>query len=275
MNKIRFYLYIGLVILHILLSSCGSAITATEQAFTPPDFSVALEINADHEIHGSLIVTNTGDSPFPKDNDFNASMYLWKQNSELRARVEAHVIQELAPEEAVTLNEGYWHLNPGTFFLTWGAPHYGGVITVFSVLEENGELYLGKSISFPVTPVLYEGQIARVGLIKNFQLIEDNSIIIQGETHIPDSGCIFPLLYDQTGIVDGFPVGQCAKIADGQWQLVVPADPGKEGCFLEKDRTYSLILFSDDLEIPPSPPFAIELSPPNMERHSSRSGSVR
>jgi hypothetical protein len=132
---------------------------------------------------------------------------------------------------------------------------------VFSVLEENGSQYLGSTASFNIKPASYGAQIAGPGMVTNIRIDEDVSLFIQGQTPIPDGGCVIPLLFDQSGIVDWFPAGQCASIADGQWLMQIPADPNNTQAFLDLDSTYSVILLSDDLNIPLSAPFVIDLSP--------------
>jgi hypothetical protein len=90
----------------------------------------------------------------------------------------------------------------------------------------------------------------------------DGTLIIRGETPVPDTRCVFPILFDSEGVVEGFPVGTCAQVAEGQWQMTLPADPSGYGVMLKEGVSYQVILFSEDLTLPPSEPFAVIISPP-------------
>jgi hypothetical protein len=93
-------------------------------------------------------------------------------------------------------------------------------------------------------------------------LDNNGTLFIQGETPIPDTSCVFPLLLDQEGVVDGFPTGVCVQIAEGQWQMQIPSDSTGSGIPIEPDTSYQIILFAGDLSVPPSEPFAVQISPP-------------
>jgi hypothetical protein len=254
--------FIWLPVSAIFISGCGDAGPPMDQVFTPPAFSAALEVNADQETLGSLIVTNTGEHTFPRDEAFEAEMNLWDQNTTPMFKIEVPTIQEIQPGETIYIASGYWHLDPGVYFLTWGSPKYGGVITVFSVIEKSDRLYLGELQSFRTKPANYVNITARAGSVQSFSLDDKDTIIIQGETPIPDLGCVFPLIFDQSGLLDGIPIGQCASIAEGRWQMQIPPDPADFQINIQPDTSYRIILFSDDLSIAPSEPFEIIISPP-------------
>jgi hypothetical protein len=223
---------------------------------------VELEINADQETHGSLVVTNHGDSAFPADNSFEAEMNLWDQNGTSRSKIEVPIIGAIEPGESVYLSSGRWHLDPGVYFLTWGSPKYGGTIAVFSVLDQDGWLYLGKAQSFRTKPANYPITVAHTGRVEAFTIEGDGTLVIRGETPIPDQGCVFPLLFDQGGLLDGFPVGQCTPSTEGHWQLRTSMDTESPRISIHVDTNYRVILFSDDLTIAPSEPFELYISSP-------------
>lgn len=263
-TKIRKTL-VAMILLLTLFASCrtdNSQQTGTDQVVTPPKFSVAVETNTAQETRASLMVINSGNTPFPGSDDFNAEMVLWTAEGEPRARIEANVIQSIGPDETIYLSSGYWKLDPGVYFLTWGAPDYGGNVTIFSVIENSGRLNLGSSVSFNTKPFEYEVQAASAGSIQSFSKEVDGPLTIRGETSLPDTKCVFPILYGNEGVVEGFPVGTCAQIAEGQWQITLPPDPGGTEIQLKKDVNYQAILFSEDLTLPPSEPFSILISPP-------------
>ena len=115
---------------------------------------------------------------------------------------------------------------------------------------------------FQIKSLEFQAQAASAGSIQSFSLNEDGTAIISGETPVPDNNCVFPIIFGDMGVVEGFPVGTCAQVADGQWQMSLPADPGGNGVELDIDTSYQVILFCEDLTLPPSQPFAIHISPP-------------
>ena len=251
--------------LAFLLVGCADHGPPTDQSFTPPRFSVALETNSNQETHGSMIVTNTGEDIFPEDEAFEGEMNLWDQTATLRSKIEALSIGKIQPGESIYPASWRWHLDPGIYFLAWGSPKYGGVITVFSVIEEVNRLYLGESQSFRTKPTNYTVTAVRVGSIEAFTLENDGTLNFRGETTLPENGCIFPLLFDYEGIIDGFSIGACAQIADGRWQLQILPDLGGSKITIKPDTSYRVIIFSDDLTIPPSEPFEIFITQPEQK----------
>lgn len=262
MHKKLFSAALWLPLFSIWIIGCKQSELPKDQVFTSPTFSVTLEVNADQETHGSMIVTNTGDTVFPGDEAFGAGMNLWDQTAAPRFKIEAPIIREIQPGESIFLTSGRWHLDPGVYFLTWGSPKYGGSITVFSVVEEAGRLYLGNSQSFRTKPTDYEVAAPRAGSVRSFNLGENGSLFIMGETPLPDHSCVFPLIFDREGLLDGFPTGQCASIAEGRWQLQIPVNSMGQEIRIQPDTSYRVILFSNDLTTPPSEPFEIQISPP-------------
>ena len=257
-----FVTVIWLMAMTILLAGCAQSLPASSQVFTPPAFSVALEVNADQETYGSLIVTNTGESLFPADDDFEGEMNLWDQTAAPRAKIEVPQVQEIQPGESLSLSSWTWHLEPGVYFLTWGSPKYGGSIAVFSVAQEAERLHLGKVRSFPTKPTHDPVTAEHAGSVRSFTLQDDGTLLLQGETPIPEQGCLFPLLIDQDGLLDDFPTGQCATITQGRWQFQIPMDPEGTQISIQPDTNYRVVLFSNDLTIPPSEPFDINISAP-------------
>jgi hypothetical protein len=254
-----------MLLLAVLLTGCAEdEQPAIDQVITPPSFSVVLEVNAAQETHGSLVVTNPSEDIFPADDDFNAEMNLYDQAAQPRAKVEAHVIQEIQPGESIYLSSGRWKLDPGVYFLTWGAPEYGGSVTVFSVIEESGRLYLGKSQSFPTKPVQQPAAAARAGSITSFRLDDEGTLTLQGKTQMPDGSHLFVLLYAHDGLLEGFPTGSWIQAKQGEWQLQIPSDPAGAKITIEPDSFYRAVLLTEDLTVPPSEPFVIEISPPQQ-----------
>lgn len=226
------------------------------------EFSVAVEVNSNQETHASLAVTNPGGGRFPGDDAFTGEMNLWDGRAALRASQEMPSLRSIQPGESVFPFGANWSLESGLYFLSWGAPEYGGVTVVFSVIEEGGRLYLGEQDAFSVKPKAYTIAAARAGSIRSFSLEPDGTLILAGETPIPDLNCVYPVLLDDTGIVPGYPTGICAQIADGRWQLQIPADPDGNRIEILEDVRYRAVLFSDDVRLAPSEPFDILISAP-------------
>ncbi|MBN2045351.1 MAG: hypothetical protein JW757_10055 [Anaerolineales bacterium] len=208
------------------------------------------------------MVSNPGKMLFPAKDNFDAEMTLWTAGGEPRARIEAHTIQAISPDETIQLASSSWKLDPGVYFLTWGSPEYGGNVTIFSIVEDAGRIYRANSVSFSTKPPEYNIQASSAGRIRSFSVEADGTLIITGETPVPDTHCVFPILFDGTGVVEGFPVGTCAQIAEGQWQMTHPTDPSGIKVQVKKDTSYQVIVFCEDLTLPPSEPFAVHISPP-------------
>jgi hypothetical protein len=253
---------IWLSIISIFLSGCADSGLPFDQVFTPPAFSVTLEINPDQETHGTMIVSNSSNHVFPADDTFEGEMYLWDHNAILRSKLEAHSIGKLQPGESVHLASWRWRLDPGVYFLTWGSSKYGGVITVFSVIENENRLSLGESQSARTKPPSYTVNTERAGSVEVFTLKNDGTLILRGETTLPEDRCIFPLLLEHESILEVFPFGQCANISDGSWTWQTPSEPGSLEVNIKPETSYKVILLSDDLATPPSEPFEINISPP-------------
>jgi hypothetical protein len=251
---------IGFSILSLWVSGCRNhpETTADESL----SFSTPLETNANQETHVSMVVTNASDHIFPADNEFDGEMKLWNQDGTLLSSIEAPSMRTIQPGESVFLSNGRWNLEPDIYILTWGSPKYGGIVTVFSVVEMDERLYLGKSQSFTTQPADYDTVASRSGSFTSITMADDDTWVIQGETPLPDHGCLLPLVLDPDGILTGFPLGRCANIADGQWRMQIPSDPASPVAELNPDTSYTVILLSEDLTIPPSEPFVIFLSPP-------------
>lgn len=252
----------------IILTACGA--NEPEQPDTDLvnatlNFSSAVEINTDQELHASLMVSNPGDTPFPEVDEFDAEMTLWTSDGEPRAKMEANMIQSIAPAETIQLSSGYWKLDPGVYFLTWGAPEYDGNITVFSIEKDADRINLGHVVNFNTNPADYVVAADHTGSIQSFSIEEDGTLTIKGQTSVPDKKCIFPILFDKNGVVEGFPAGACVQAAEGQWQMTLPSDPAGQGVQIEEDISYQVILFSEQLTLPPSQPFAVYISPPPQE----------
>jgi hypothetical protein len=189
-------------------------------------------------------------------------MVLWTAEGKPRAKIEANVIQTIDPDETIHLSSSNWKLDRGVYFITWGAPKYGGNVTIFSVVEEAGQVHVGNSVNFKTKPPEYETQAANAGSISSFSIEADGTLIIQGEAPVPDTKCVFPILFDDEGVVEGFPVGTCAQVAEGQWQMVLPADPSGPGIKVKENDSYQVILFSEELTVPPSEQFTVFIAPP-------------
>ena len=244
----------------LILAGCSPGGEPLDQVFTAPEFSAAYRSNG-NEVLGKLIVSNHGDSLFPGDDQLDGKMTLWTASGEPRAGLDQYSLPIIEPGESYQASSMEWILEPGTYFLAWGAPAYGGVLSVFSVEEKDGSLILGKTHSFRTKPAHFESGIENPGQIKEFRLEDDGGIFISGETPLPDQNCVLPLLYSQEGLVEGFPAGVCAPIADGRWSLEIPASPDKVGVQFEKGKNYRMMLFSGDLRLSPSEPFEIRIPP--------------
>lgn len=251
-----------LVLVFGLLMSCSNQQSPKDKPPTPLSFSVEIQVNSAEETHASFAVTNIGDSVFSEVDNFKGEANLWNSDATLRAKIKSSSIRAIQPEETVYHTSASWQLDPGIYFLTWGDPEYGGVITNFSIVENNERLYLGKTQTFNTEPTLYGNDIDHAGSVRSFTLDEDGTVMIQGETALPDDGCVMPLLFNNEGVVPGFPIGMCAEITDGQWQMQVPPDTSGSGITIEPDHNYNVVLFSDDMTIPPSKPFVVEISAP-------------
>ena len=261
-----FLISIVLSLVALPLAGCSGTVQPEDEVFTGQEFSVDLETTED-QIRANLIVSNPGDTEFPGDFEFDGVARLWDQAGENSSFLaDTYYLSPIGPEDSRVVTSLNWSIDPGVYFLTWGEPEYGGVITIF-VLENmlSGAPEVVRSFSFQTKPADYGPNISTAGMIKSFSQLEDGSIIITGETPIPDQNCVFPLLYSREGLVESFPAGECAQVAEGQWRLEVNAPPGSGGIQLEEDQSYQIIVFSDDLTIDPSEPFEVLISPPVEE----------
>ena len=244
-----------------LLVGCGPAKTPVDHVYPATVFSVTYYTTAEG-IKAELWVTNPGEEDFPGDNLMEGKMTLWKLNGQPRAGLDHFSLPTIKPGESYLVSTLEWELEPGPYFLTWGTPSYGGVLSVFSVESKDGSLVLGRSQSFRTKPIQFEPGIKSPGQIREFRFDADGGFFIYGESPLPDQNCIFPLLFSKEGLVEGFPAGECVQIVEGSWYLEVPASSEEDGIQLLEDQNYALMLFSNDPRIPPSEPFMIDLSGP-------------
>lgn len=272
LNNRRNILFIMVLISSILAITLTGCSEGTDRQVSDDDPVLDFSINLDtHEeqIRVNLITSNQSDVEFPGDNDFEGKMSLWNQSSELVGWVEVEILPFIGigeSDKSVTLSWDADHLDPGINFLTWSGPNYGGTVTIFYVAKIlSGASEVVSSHSFQTEPAAFSTQYQNSGNINTFTLTEDGSVFIAGESPLPDGSCLFPVLYSQEGLVQGFPFGECVQIADGQWHLDVPADPGNERIHLEDETSYRVIIFSEDLQIAPSEPFQVMISPPVSE----------
>jgi len=259
---------IGMILCLLALPLVGCSVTdqPEDEMNTGQEFSIDLSTTED-QLQAELIVSNPGDTEFPGDNEFEGMSKLWNQTGEeSRATSDSYILEPIAAGESRVVTTLNLELEPGVYFMAWGDPQYGGVLTTF-VLENmlSGAPEVVRSFSFQTEAADYGSNISNAGMIKSFSQAEDGSIIITGETPIPDQNCVFPLLYSQEGLVDSFPAGECAQVAEGQWLLEVTAPPGSGGIQLVEGENYHVIVFSDDLNIAPSEPFEVLISPPAQE----------
>lgn len=262
----RILVFTGLILSLLSLPLAGCSATATaepeDSSYTSQEFSIELETVED-QIRANLIVSNPGDSEFPGDTDFEGMARLYNQaGEESNFLVDTYYLSAIGAEDSRVVTSLNYSLDPGIYFLTWGESEYGGVVTTF-VVETNlsGAPEAVRSFSFQTKPADYGPNISNAGMIKSFSQAEDGSIIITGETPIPDQNCVFPLLYSREGLVESFPAGECVQVAEGQWLLEVTAPPGSGGIQLEEDQSYQIIVFSDDPDIAPSETFEVQTSP--------------
>jgi hypothetical protein len=258
------FLLIVLLVLALPLAGCSVAGEPQDNYYPSQDFSVTFLTN-EGQIEASLLVTNLGDSAVPADNEFGGRTMVWDKDGKSIFRVDSLYLAQIGPGESREVTKLKWSLEPGIYFLAWGSPNYGGVLTSFIVELLSSGPEVVRSQSFETKPEDLGGDYRNCGMVKDFSLAEDGSLFLAGESPLPDESCLYPLLYSEEGLVDGFPFGECAQIADGQWHLEVPADPGSERIYLEEDTSYRVIVFSEDIRIDPSEPFEVLISPPVSE----------
>ncbi len=249
---------VSLGLLGFSLAGCQEAPEPVDYAFTSPRFVAQLTTDRDGTVTAALGFRNTGNEPFPGDESFNGRMNLWEETGELRSQMKINSLQELAADEEVQLATANWELDSGNYVLHWGAEEYGSIAVIFSVSTSGEQPQIGRSLSFEMKPVRYEGAIRSAGSVETFLQEDSGMIVLMGETPIPDGGHLFPLMFGPEGIVEGFPVGTYAPIAEGRWRLEITA----QAVDLDPALTYTILLLCDDLSIAPSDPFIVELSPP-------------
>ena len=251
-----------IVIVSVINLGCTKTRVPDDQVYSSASFSVSIESNSDQKIHGTLTVTNNGDSPFPADRTFGGQMNLYDQNGALRSRIDAPTISSIQSRETISIAKVSWQLDPGVYFLVWGSPKYGGIISKFQVIEESDQIRAGRSLLIRTKPVEYGHNAANVGRVISVTTEQDGSLLIAGETPLPDQGLIFGLLYDEEGLMDQFPSSECVQITDGRWVIKIAAESEEGNGSLDPDKNYRIILFSDSLSVLPSKPYKIPLSPP-------------
>jgi hypothetical protein len=242
----------------LTVSGCQTPPEPVDYSYTSPRFSISLDTDKEQQVKASFEIWNSGEDVFPADESFNAMMNLWDQSGELRSKIKVASVGEIGPDESIQLSTAHWDLTAGVYFVNWGTPEYGSVMGVFTVASINEQISLGASQFFPLKPAYYDIVADSAGSIQSFTMDENDTIILMGETPIPDMGHVFPLIFDANGLVEGMPTGQFASIADGRWRVEIPAG----SVTLEPERMYSILLFTDDPAIGPSEPFVIHVSPP-------------
>ncbi|MEE4194439.1 MAG: hypothetical protein V2J07_04500 [Anaerolineae bacterium] len=249
---------ISLGLLSFSLAGCQEAPEPVDYAFSSPRFFANITTDREGTVQASLGFRNTGNDPFPGDDSFNGRMNLWQETGELRAQMQINALQELPADGEVELATANWELDAGNYILHWGAEEYGSIAVIFSVSTSGDQPQIGKSLSFEMKPIRYEGSIRTAGSVQTFLQEDSGMTVLMGETPIPDGGHLFPLMFGPDGIVDGFPAGTYAPIAEGRWRLEIPA----QAIQLDPAQTYTVLLMCDDLSIAPSEPFIVDLSPP-------------
>jgi len=253
---------VTILLVSVINLGCTSTPVPQDQYYTPPDFSVSLSLAEEQRIQSELAVFNGGDSPFPADSSFDGNMVLWDQNGVPRARIDAPKLPEIQPGESLTPTTLVWDLDPGTYFIVWGSPKYGGVIDSFTVKDGSGQNQISRSTQVHIKPVELSSNAFNAGQIGSFSIAKDGSLIISGESPLPDHGRVFAFIHNQDGVVDMCPQDHSSQIADGRWRIVIPSGPEECGVNILPDTNYRIILFSGDLSVPPSEPFDIFISPP-------------
>lgn len=249
----------------LLMAGCSEPAEPKDTVYPAQDFSIDLE-TYQNQIRANLIVSNPGDSEFPGDRDFEGKMSLWNESGESVGWAESNILSAIGSGESTGMGSFSWDLDPGVYFMTWGEPEYGGALSIFFVANNlSGVPEVVREQSFQTKPADYGADFNNSGSIDTFTLTADGSMIVSGESPLPDQSCLFPLIYSWKGLVEGYPLGECVQIADGHWQLEVPADPESDGIRFEEDNSYRVIVFSQDLRVPPSEPFEIIISPPVQE----------
>ena len=125
----------------VLLASCSPSPSA--QAGPELAFQIAMQVDCAETFHTSLGVHNAGPSTFEGDSAFNGQMEVRRVPSrELRAS--GHVVSLHALEPGDTAWPLAWEgeLEAGAYELTWGAEGYGAASETFSIVEQDGRLYL-------------------------------------------------------------------------------------------------------------------------------------
>lgn len=252
-----------LLLMALPLVGCSQEAEPQDFYYPSQDFSVAFWTN-EGQIEVGLLVTNPGDSIVPADEEFSGKATIWDHDGKTISGANSYYMPRIGPEESREMINLRLSLEPGIYFLAWGSPKHAGVMTIFKVelLSSGPEVVLSQSIE--TKPEHLGGEYKNSGMVKDFSLTEDGSLFLSGESPLPDESCLFPLLYSDEGLVDGFPFGECVQIADGQWHLNVPADPGNKRIHLEEDTSYRVIVFSEDIQVI-SEPFEVIISPPVSE----------
>ena len=253
--------WIALLLAALPLAACSQRVEPQDTYFPSQDFSVSFN-KSEGQIRAGLLMFNPGEREVPADYDFEGAARLWDPDGNSLFRVDTHYLSPIGPGETREVTWLKWSLEPGIYFLAWGSPNYGGVLDIFNVEYLSGMPEVVRSLSFQIKPINYDGQYDNCGMIKDFSLAKDGSLFVSGESPLPDQSCLYPLLFSDEGLVEGFPFGECVQIAEGKWFIDLPADPGNIRIELEEDTNYHLIVFSNDIKIPPSDPFEILISPP-------------
>jgi hypothetical protein len=143
--------YLGVVFALLALASCSPFSEA--QQSPELEFEIAMQVNSDGEFHVSLGVRNAGPRTFEGDNTFNGQMEVRHvPTDELRASAEVIPMQSIAPGETVWPMDWHAQLEPGRYEITWRAQEYGATTKAFTVVEEDGRLYLGGDGLLVVEP---------------------------------------------------------------------------------------------------------------------------
>jgi hypothetical protein len=262
---------LGLMATIAVLVGCGVSAGSPAAQLA---FEAQMNVDASQRFHVSLGVRNAGEQHFREDDAFNGTMELRDSAGTLAARVGVVTLRELAPgDEEWAVSYGC-QLPAGAYQLTWGAPGYGSVTVDFTLIEMDGQLYLGEQsiqsttsevpggerlVFVPQEAGAPQGSITADGV----QVTAGEQIAVYGRSTLPDGTCLGSELWGDGELEAWWPGGDCVPVEGGSWRMVValgqagaPAevDPSAQYMlrFFQQNGPNIVAVFAFDLSGPPA-----------------------
>ena len=162
--------------------------------------------------------------------------------------------------QAANLVEG-WRTYTYTFEVDSGTEGQVWVALGISAVWETEMTYYVDDVRIDAAPV-GAGQPTEGGITITGVQVTEEQLVVRGESTLPEGACVSTELWADGVIQSWGPSETCAPVQDGEWELVVPLEPGQtlQPGVQYMVRAYKpgganiVSTFPFDLDAPPAPP---------------------